>query len=257
MYRALIFIFGAVIGSFLNVCIYRLPLGKSLAFPRSFCPFCVHTIKWFDNIPLISFLILKGRCRYCKKNISIRYFIVELITALGGIWLFAHFSLSGRFFVYWFFISMLIVAAFIDMERQEIPDVISIPGMFIGMILVSVFNLDDAGSYKISFFNSGLSAVIGAGSMFLLGAIGELVFRREALGGGDVKLMGMIGAFLGWKLALLTFFLSPILGLGAGLIIKFRFKRDIMPYGPYLALGSVIALLYGERILDYLFYAGF
>ena len=250
---AIVFIFGAIIGSFLNVCIYRIPLGKSIVRPRSFCPFCEHPILWFDNIPLVSFLLLRGRCRYCRRSIPLRYFLVEFLTALSGMGLLFYFPPGIRFFIYWLFTCVLITVAVTDIEYQEIPDVISIPGIFIGMVLVTVFRLDGSDTYVRSFLNSALGILAGGGSMFLLGFFGELIFRKEALGGGDVKLMGMVGAFLGWKLALLTFFLAPVLGSGIGIFMKIRFKRERIAYGPYLAISALISLLYGNKILDYMF----
>jgi leader peptidase (prepilin peptidase)/N-methyltransferase len=249
----IVFIFGTIIGSFLNVCIYRLPLGKSIVTPRSHCPFCGRAIRWYDNIPLISFVVLKRRCRNCGTPIPVRYFLVELVTALSGILILYHFSMTPAFFIYWFFTFALITVVAIDVEHQEIPDIISIPGIFVGIVLMTAFGLDGADSYLKSFFNSAIGVLVGGGSMFLLGVVGELVFRKEALGGGDVKLMGMIGAFLGWKLALLTFFLAPVLGAGVGLFMKIKFRREVIPYGPYISLAALINLLYGDRILGYLF----
>ncbi|MFH1395559.1 MAG: prepilin peptidase [Candidatus Omnitrophota bacterium] len=253
MENLIVFIFGAIIGSFLNVCIYRLPLGKSIVRPRSFCPHCEHPIKWFDNVPLVSFLILLGKCRYCKNPIPVRYFFVELITALSGVALLFYFSVSASFFIYWFLICALITITFIDIEHQEIPDVISLPGIFIGFVLMTVFKLDGSATHLKSCLNSAIGVLAGGGSMFLLGALGELIFRKEALGGGDVKLMAMIGAFLGWKLVILTFFLAPVMGSVVGIFMKIRFRREIIPYGPYLSIGAVISLLYGDKILRYLF----
>jgi leader peptidase (prepilin peptidase)/N-methyltransferase len=249
-----VFVFGTIIGSFLNVCIYRLPLGRSIVRGRSACPFCEHSIRWVDNVPLISFLVLRGKCRDCARPISVRYFLVELITALSVTGLLYYFSLGPQFFIYSFFTCALIVITFIDMEYQEIPDVITIPGIFIGMVLMTVFRLDSSGAYVRSFLNSVLGVLAGGGSMFLLGYFGEKIFRKEALGGGDVKLMGMIGALLGWKLVLLTFFLSPMFGSCVGIFMKIRFKKEVIPYGPYLSLGALVSLLYGERILQYFFW---
>lgn len=247
------FIFGSIIGSFLNVCIYRIPLGKSIVFPNSFCPFCEKSIQWYDNIPLISFLVLKGKCRTCKRPIPFRYFIVELITALSTAGLLYYFSITPAFFIYWLFTCMLIVVIFVDIEHQEIPDVISIPGVFLGIILITAFRIDPSGEYVKAFLNSFLGALVGGGSMFLMGYIGEIIFKKEALGGGDVKLMAMIGAFIGWKLVLLTFFMAPLFGAGAGIFMKIRFRKEVIAYGPYLSLAALVSLIYGNRFLDYLF----
>ncbi|MBD3425757.1 MAG: prepilin peptidase [Candidatus Omnitrophica bacterium] len=249
----LVFVSGTIIGSFLNVCIYRIPLGKSVVWPGSHCTFCRKPIRWYDNIPLISYLILKGKCRNCGTPIPLRYFIVELVTALSGVLLLYYFSLSPAFFVYWFFTCSLIVIMAIDIEHQEIPDSVSIPGIVLGLVLATVFRLTGGGTYPGAFLDSVLGVLAGGGSMFVLGVVGELVFKKEALGGGDVKLMAMIGAFLGWKLVMLTFFMAPVLGAGVGLFMKLRFGKEEIAYGPYLSLGAFISLLYGEKILDYLF----
>lgn len=253
MQYAVVSIFGLIVGSFLNVCVYRIPLGKSIIKPRSFCPNCGNSIAWFDNIPLVSFLLLKAKCRHCRKRISIRYFFIELITAFTAIVFFHYFSISAEFFVYFLLACILIVVTFIDIERQEIPDVFSLPGIFIGIALVTVFKFRGPVTYLGSFVNSILGVLAGGASMFLLGFFGELIFRREALGGGDVKLMAMIGAFLGWKLTLLTFFLAPILGSGVGIFMKLKLGKDIIPYGPYLAIAAIVSLLCGDKILNYLF----
>ena len=248
-----VFIFGAIIGSFLNVCIYRIPLGKSIIRPRSHCPFCEKAIKWYENIPLASYIVLLGKCSGCKRPIPVRYFLVELITALSAAGLLAYFSLTPPFFIYFLFVTSLIAVTFIDIEHQEIPDVISLPMIVLGLGLFSFFNLDSSSTYLKSFLNSLFGILVGGGSMFLLGVIGELIFKKEALGGGDVKLMAMIGAFLGWKMVLLTFFLSPLFGSIAGIIMKYKFHKDVIPYGPYLAIGAVVSLFFGENILRYLF----
>ncbi|MCK5450947.1 MAG: prepilin peptidase [Candidatus Omnitrophica bacterium] len=249
----IVFVFGAIIGSFLNVCIYRIPLGKSVVMPRSFCPFCEKTIAWYDNVPLLSFLILGAKCRNCEKPIAFRYFLVELVTAISGIGLLKYYFLTPDFFVYWAFVCSLIVVIFIDLEYQEIPDVISIPGIFAGMVFMTAFKLDGSGSYWWSFSNSVLGILVGGGSMFLLGVLGEFIFKKEALGGGDVKLMAMIGAFIGWKAVLLTFFMAPVVGSVVGIVMKIKFKKDMIAYGPYLSLAAIVSLLYGDRILKYLF----
>lgn len=248
-----VFIFGIIIGSFLNVCIYRLPLGKSIVFPGSFCPFCEKPIKWYDNVPLVSFLVLTGKCRHCSRPIPVRYFLVELFTACLGMLLFFSFGLTTHFFIYWLFACLLVVVVCTDIEHQEIPDVVSIPGIFLGFILMTAFRLDLSVSYSSSAINSGLGILAGGGCMFLMGFVGELIYRRQAVGGGDVKLMGMIGAFLGWKLVLVTFFLAPILGAGVGIFMKIKFHKEVIAYGPYLSLAAIISMLAGTKILDHIF----
>jgi len=249
----LVFIFGAVIGSFLNVCIHRLPLGRSIVLPASHCPFCSKPIRWFDNIPILSYFILLGKCRNCRQRIPIRYLVVELLSALSGVGLLLFFSLSYIFLVYWFFVLVLITVAFIDLETQEIPDIISLSGIPIGVILVTVLGAIGGGTRIDALWDSLLGVVAGGGVMFLMGFFGEMIFKREALGGGDVKLMAMIGAFLGWKLVILTFFLAPFFGAGVGIFMKIKFESEVIPYGPYLAIASVVSLLWGQDILLYLF----
>ena len=182
-----------------------------------------------------------------------RYFLVELVTALCGMLLLYYFSVSISFVVYWIFTCALIVITGIDIEHQEIPDIISMPGIFVGIALMTLFRLDGSVTNSSSLVNSVLGTLAGGGSMFLLGALDEFLFKKEALGGGDVKLMAMIGAFLGWQLTLLTFFLAPIFGSIVGIFMKVRFSREIIPYGPYLSLASLISLIYGENILRSLF----
>ena len=204
-------------------------------------------------MPLVSYLVLRGKCRNCSRPIAPRYFLVELVTALMGMLLFFSFGPTTRFFIYWFFACLLIVVVCIDIEHNEIPDVISVPGILLGFVLMTAFRLDSSASYVSSAVNSSLGVLAGGGSMFLMGVIGERIYRRQAVGGGDVKLMAMIGAFLGWKLVLVTFFLAPLLGAGVGIFMKIRFHKDVIAYGPYLSLAAVISLLAGGRILDYIF----
>ena len=249
----IVFIYGALLGSFLNVCIYRLPLNKSIIKPRSFCPVCEKTIPWYDNIPLVSFIVLKAKCRKCQAPIPARYFIVELISAIAGVGLLFRYSLTPEFFVYWLFVLSLIVIMFIDIEHHEIPDVISLPGIILGFIAFSALKLDSSGTYIGAIINSALGILVGGGSMLLLGILGEIIFKKEALGGGDVKLMAMFGAFLGWKLVILTFFMAPLLGSGLAIVMKYKYKKDVIPYGPFLSIASIVSLLYGEKILEYLF----
>jgi len=253
MEKIAVFIFGAIVGSFLNVCIYRLPKGKSIVTPASHCPKCNKAILWYDNVPVLSYLCLLGRCRSCKTPISPRYIIVEITTALLAVALFAAFGLSPKFAAYSILSAGLIVATFVDLEICEIPDEISLGGLVLGIIFMSAFPgaLGETLWYK-ALIASVLGALAGGGSIYLMGFFGELVFKKEAMGGGDVKLMAMIGAFLGWKLALLTFFIAPLFGSTVGLILKAKDGREIIPYGPYLSLAAITSMFWGERILGLL-----
>lgn len=255
MDKIIIFIFGSIIGSFLNVCIYRLPKGKSVVTPPSSCPGCNKHILWHDNIPIISYLILGGKCRFCKSRISFRYFLVEALTAALFVSLYIAFGLTSKFYAYALLTSGLIIATFVDFEVNEIPDQVSLGGLVAGLVLAymmpSIFEVE---SRWVALFNSLAGAFAGAASIYLMGFLGEIVFQKEAMGGGDVKLMAMIGSFLGWKMILLTFFLAPVFGAAVGLILKIKEGRETIPYGPYLSLAALIAIFFGNNILSVLFY---
>ena len=239
------FFLGTIIGSFLNVCIYRLPRGKSIVSPRSHCPHCQKTIGWFDNIPLFSFIFLRGRCRYCKGRISGRYFLVELITGILLALLWSKFHFSWLFPAFFIFSAALVVIAFIDLEFLLIPDIITYPGMALGLL---------AGSFYSSFLNSVCGWLVGGGVFFILAQGGQFIFKREALGGGDIKLMAMIGAFLGVINGFITIFLASLFGAVVGLtliILKLRTRKDVIPFGPFLSLGALLTLFGSEAILKW------
>ncbi|MBM3254124.1 MAG: prepilin peptidase [Candidatus Omnitrophica bacterium] len=249
MQSTIIFIFGLVIGSFLNVCIHRIPLGETVITKRSYCPHCKNTIRWYDNIPLISYILLLGRCRYCKGKISPRYIIVEVLSAIMLFFLFRFFDFSIKFFVYGILVSTLIVISFIDIKHRIIPDGLSIGGIAVGFFLSVIFpSIQGANSHIDSLLNSFLGILVGGLIIYLLGLLGNFLFKKESMGGGDVKLLAMIGAFIGWRLVLLTFFIAPIFGS-----IKLKKGVELIPYAPYLSLGAVMSILYGNTILSYLF----
>jgi len=256
-----IFISGAIVGSFLNVCIVRMPHEKSIVKPRSHCVHCQETIPWYDNIPFISYLILRGRCRFCGKGISSRYFLVELITALMFLGLYWHFGLTVILWPYLAMVAGFIVATFVDFEHRIIPDEISIGGMLIGIIF-SLFipqlhdvTVSGRSLVLVHFHSLGLSllgVLVGGGSIYLMGLLGDFLFKKESMGGGDVKLMAMIGAFLGWKMAILAFFIAPFFGAVYGVIEKIRVKDTAIAYGPFLVLGSLICLFWGDAIITWI-----
>lgn len=251
---ALIFIFGIIIGSFLNVCIYRIPRDESIVFPGSRCTSCKKPIPWYDNIPLLSYLMLRGRCRVCHEKISFRYFAVELVSALCLLILFINFNFNYLFWIYSLLTFSLIVVTFIDLEFQIIPDRISLVGIFLGIILSVIFpGLQNAFTWKKAFLNSVTGVLTGGGLIYLTGILGQIVFKKESMGGGDVKLMAMLGAFLGWKMAILIFFLAPFFGAPIGIYMKFVTKEDIIPYGPYISLASFTAIIWGHKILGLFF----
>ncbi|MFH2036758.1 MAG: prepilin peptidase [Candidatus Zixiibacteriota bacterium] len=243
-----IFAFGMAIGSFLNVLLYRMPRHLGFSIGRSFCPKCKTQIKFYDNIPLISYLILGGKCRACKAKISIRYPLVELLNALIYLFLFYTYSLSGNFFVYAFISSMLIVIFFIDLEFQIIPDLITLPGMVIGL---AVSFLPDG----IGIVSSSVGLLIGGGVLYLIAIFGDLIFKKESMGGGDIKMAAMLGAFLGWQKVVLIFFGGAAIGLIVSIIAmivssKIRSTR-VIPFGPFLAVAAFLSMIYGEKIISF------
>jgi leader peptidase (prepilin peptidase)/N-methyltransferase len=247
--QVLLIVFGLCIGSFLNVVIYRLPKGKSIVFPGSSCTKCGHKIKWYENIPVLSYIFLLGKCSKCKDKISVQYPIVEILTA-GVLWgLFARFGLVPLTFIYFALFSSLIVCSFIDLEIQEIPDVITLPGIVIGLLISVIYPDILGGTRLLALKTSFLGVIAGGGSLLCLGMFGELIFKKEAMGGGDIKLLAMIGAFLGWQIAILTFFIAPFFGIGAGIIAKIKKGDEYIPYGPHIVIASFVCLLWSDKIL--------
>lgn len=326
------FFLGAIIGSFLNVCIVRLPHGKSVVFPSSHCVHCQKAIAWYDNVPLLSYLILGGKCRNCRAPIGIRYFLVELITALTFFLFYKYFGLKPILFPYLVMVSGFIVATFVDFEHRIIPDEVSIGGTIVGFIF-SVFipQLHGQDVYWKGALWSLIGLAAGGGAIYLMGLLGNLVIprskrkvdsvakeelfqvmspigkeefealwrelercgyliikgeeadvldsfwevkraqdlnlgpefaglqkkvykvlRMDTMGGGDVKLMAMVGAFMGWQCALLAFFLAPFFGALYGIVEKLRTKESTIAYGPFLVLGALISLFKGDEIIRWI-----
>jgi leader peptidase (prepilin peptidase)/N-methyltransferase len=252
-----IFIFGLIAGSFANVCIYRLPREESIIRPPSHCPSCGKNILWYDNIPILSFIFLKGRCRSCKNPISFRYPLVEFLTAFLFLMTFRFTGISPALFFLWYFFVLLIIAAFTDFAQLIIPDCVSIPGMAIGVIAAFVFpGLMKAASHPEGFLRSFAGLLAGGGVIWIIGFLGKALFKKEAMGGGDVKLMGMVGSFLGIKLTFLTIFLGSLFGASVGgilILLRLKTRKDYIPFGPYLALGAVSSFFWGEKILNWYF----
>lgn len=243
-------LFGLILGSFLNVCIYRLPRGQSVVVPRSFCPNCGKFIRWFDNIPLASFLWLKGRCRSCRGKISLRYPLVELLTGFFSLAVLLKFG-SGLPYLFYFplLIAPLIVVTFIDLEHLLIPDRISLPGIAAGLLSAALLS---PLSLMPSLLQSLIGILAGGGTLFLVSWFYEKLRHQQGIGGGDVKLAAMLGAFFGWKGIFLVLFLSSLLGSVTGLLLMVLFRRGlktVIPYGPFLAAGAILYLFYGEKII--------
>ena len=243
-------IFGSMIGSFLNVCICRLPKEESIVFPGSHCPQCQKPIRYYDNIPLLSYLLLGRKCRHCGAPISIQYPLVEGITGLSSLLLFIHFGPSWSYLIYFAFVAALIAITVIDLYHQIIPDMISLPGIGVGLLASLVLP-------QITFLNSLFGVLLGGGSLFLVATVYQWLFKREGMGGGDVKLLAMIGAFLGWKAVILTILLSSLIGSVTGVVLMLIKGKDFkyaIPFGPFLSLGAILSLFYGERVIHWYLY---
>lgn len=253
-FTLLAFLGGACIGSFLNVCIYRIPRGESIVRPRSRCPSCGALIAWYDNIPLLSYLRLGGKCRRCGAKISIRYPFVEMLTAVLFLALWNRYGLDPRTLVYMGLTAALMIATFVDLDFMIIPDRISLGGMPAGL-LASAFvpSLHGADTAWDSLISSLIGLAAGSGSLYLVAWLGRLAFKKDAMGLGDVKLLGAIGAFLGWEGVVFTILVSSLLGsvFGVAMILAGgRAWQSKIPYGPYLAAASIIWIIGGVRWWD-------
>ncbi len=239
--RIFTFIIGLVFGSFFNVLIYRTPRGISIIKPGSFCPYCQKKIRFYDNIPLISFLLLGGRCRFCKKSISLRYPIVELLTGFIFLLSYEKFNFSLKAVLFLFLLSALLIIFFIDWEFQIIPDWLNYPGILFGFL----FNID-----KFPLF-SLYGIIAGIGSLLVLRLLWLLLRKKEAIGGGDIKMAGFLGSYFGYKNVLFIIFLGAILGLIIFLIlvaIRKRSIKDYIPFGSFLAISAAINFFFGEHL---------
>lgn len=248
-----VFIFGAVVGSFLNVCIFRMPRDLSIVRPRSFCPECKKQIVWYENVPLISFLLLRGKCSHCRKEISPRYFFVELANALLWLFLWRRYGLSLEFGIAAFFFSLLLVIIMTDFETGLIPDKITIPGMIAGLVFSAIgYDHFPQGLWYQRLLASALGLLAGGGMLLLTGWFGQLMFRKESMGGGDVKLLAMIGAFVGLKDAFFVFLLAPFPALPLALWQRLIKKEETIPYGPFLALLGAFLFIESETVFNLL-----
>ena len=235
-------LFGLAIGSFLNVVIARLPAGRSLVRPRSTCPGCSALLKWYDNIPVLSFLALRGRCRTCGMRISWRYPIVEMVTAVVLVLAYVALGPTADFAVAVVLLPALIAITGIDLQHQLIPDAITLPGILVGLLL-------NLATGRISWVESVIGIVLGGGLFFLI-----ILVSRGGMGGGDLKLGAMLGAFLGWKALLFGLFVAIVLGgvIGAAFLATgVRGRKDPIPFGPFLAAGGAMALVWGERAFSW------
>ncbi|MBO7238603.1 MAG: prepilin peptidase [Elusimicrobiaceae bacterium] len=239
-------LFGVIIGSFLNVCIYRIPNGKSIVWPSSFCPKCGKPIKWYDNIPVLSYILLWGKCRFCKAPISVQYPLVEAFTALLTVLFVWKLGLTPWTAVVLVAVYVLIILSVIDMQLMIIPDRFSI-GLIVFGLAVSWLNPNFDGTAWQHFLQSLLGASVGFFGTLAMALLGYALFRKEAMGGGDVKLMGGIGALIGWEGVITTVIFASVLGLIYSLylmIFKGKKRGDAIPFGPFLSMGALINLFY-------------
>lgn len=269
------FVLGSMLGSFLNVCIWRLPREQSVVRPRSRCPRCEHPIAWYDNVPLASVVALRGRCRHCHGAIAWRYPLVEALTGCLTVAILARFGTGPVGLIYLAFTAGLIVATFVDFDFRIIPDEVSLGGLAAGLVASGLVpSLHGADGRLESLGRAVAGALVGGGLLYGTGALGSLMLfgarrlgvrlrrnpywrarlkpyrhQREAMGLGDVKLLAMAGAVLGWKAVALTFLLSPLLAIVPGLLTLAVKRSHVIPYGPFLSLGLVVSLFYGDAIL--------
>lgn len=245
----LIFAVGAIVGSFLNVCISRIPRGESIITPPSHCPRCGSSIAWYDNIPLLSYLFLRGRCRHCRDAIALRYPLVEMMTALGAVALYAKFGIGRPLVVTFVFLSCLICISVIDLQYRVIPHIIVLPGIPLFLFAaVTVMN--------VKFIDAIIGLTSGIGTLYLIAVYYEAITGNEGMGGGDVNLMGLLGAFFGWQGLPIILFCATFIGACIGIfvaILKGHNLKYAIPFGPFLSLGAIVQLFFGRELSGFIF----
>jgi len=267
----IVFIFGLVVGSFLNVCIYRIPIGESIVTPRSKCPSCGSKISFYDNVPILSYILLRGKCRHCGTNISLQYPAVELLNAILWLLIYHRFGLNSSSLFYCFFSSAMIVLAFVDAHHRILPHSITVGGLVIAVATAPLQNLNIADGQNLSglfakmdiyfshpsawaWVNSLLGLMVGGG-MLLSVAVGYyLLKKKEGMGHGDIIMMAFIGAVLGWLRTFLVVFLGSFVGAVVGIALIKKTGSDSsyeIPFGTFLSIASVVVLLWGDYILNW------
>lgn len=258
-YYTYVVILGLLIGSFLNVCICRIPNGESIVKPSSHCLKCQHKLRWFELVPVFSYLFLKGKCRKCDVKISPRYALVELLTALIFVILFHKYGIGqiGDFIAAAFLMSIMVAIFFIDLEHMIIPNGLVITGL-VGGVGAAIYStliepLDIYGDSR--WWNPLLGAAVGFGMLFFIAVLAYLVYRTEdAMGGGDIKIFAPIGLFLGWRMTLVTFFISVIFAGFIGFILillKIKDRKSGIPFGPFIVIGTFLTYLFGWDLLNW------
>lgn len=242
--HAVAFLLGTMIGSFANVCIHRLPWRQSLLFPGSHCPQCRQAIRPWHNIPLLSYCWLGGRCAYCASRIPWRYPLVELFCGLLYVLLYRQFGLTPYGAVLTLLSTVLLIVSCIDLAHTIVPDSITLPGILVGLAASLVLT-------PVGLRDAVIGMGLGGGLFFLIA-----VLSHGGMGGGDIKLIAMIGAFLGWQAVLVTIFMGALCGAGVGLVLmlcKLKKRKDPIPFGPFLALGAFVAMIWGPDLLRWYF----
>jgi leader peptidase (prepilin peptidase)/N-methyltransferase len=249
--RVFVVIFGCLLGSFLNVVRYRLPRRKGIVGGRSICPKCKTSIALYDNIPVVSYIVLKGKCRHCAWRIPLTYPIIEIAAGVSFLLVWMQFGWPQAA-AYWVLTALLIACAGIDFDRGIIPDRLTLPGIILGIVF-SLTLLRGADPVGEALLRSGLGLVVGGGSLLLVGLLYKVVRKVEGMGGGDVKLMAMVGAFLDFRLALLTIFIGSVLGgiVGIGVMRKSsKGMKASVPFGVFLSPAAIAAMLWGDSLIN-------
>lgn len=244
---------GACLGSFLNVCIQRLPYGESIVWPPSHCRRCDHRLSWWENIPLLSYLALRGKCLQCKGRISPQYFIVEAIATIFSLVCWAYFQDVKLYFAYYvLLIAPLIVVTFIDLEHRIIPNSISLPGIAVGFG-VHMLHMGK-GQLLSAAIDSGIGVLVGGGFLFAIAFLYEKLRKQEGLGGGDVKMAAMLGAFFGWRAIIFILLTASVLGSVIGITLMLAYRKNMkfaIPFGPFLASAGIIYLFVGAQFIGW------
>lgn len=243
------FLFGLALGSFMNVCIHRLPLGKSIVRPPSSCPDCGQPIRFYDNIPLVSYLLLLGKCRHCRKPIPIFYPVVEVLGGLLSLALFIKYGISYQYLAFLLFTETLVVISFIDLHHQIIPDLLSLPGIAVGLAASFILG-------HVPWLDSLIGILAGGGVLFMVAFVYERLTAKEGMGFGDVKLLAMIGAWMGWKSLPFVILISSLSGIligGGALLVAGKSYRVKIPFGPFLSIGALAFFFFGAEIKEWYF----
>ena len=242
-----VFFFGLCVGSFLNVCIYRVPADKSIVQPRSMCLSCGYMIPFYDNIPILSYLALGGKCRQCNTAFSIRYPLVEFMCGLFAVCVWLKFGPTPSALIYYALIACLVVITYIDIDHQIIPDIISLPGILV--FFLAAFMIPE-----ITWKDSLAGFLAGGGSLYAVAFTYHLLTGKEGMGGGDIKLLAMMGTLIGWKGVGFTIFISSAVGTVAGLIVMIHTGKNMklaVPFGPFLAIGGIVYLFFGPELINW------